>query len=331
MGIWLAVRAVRASVDRRRLFLRLAVFGAAIGVSGSMIAALNDLLYSSPLRFGYGNVVDIFSIRNVWPNLIQYGRWFVETQTWIALLALPALGMALPRRWFPAAVRPPVVLGLMVAVLTAEYCAYEVFDHWSYLRFFLPVWPALMVGIAIVLLSFAGAGRAATGFAVLVLTIALGCQGFRVGKERHAFDWERVERKFPAIGLALRRLTPPNAVVFSMQHTGAIRYYSGRTTIAYPSLDPLWLDRAVQWLAANGAHSYAVLESWEVTEFRGRFAAANSVGRLAMTPIAAYKDPDIYVYDLLKPMGARDGVEIITDRDVPSCPEPAAPSMLVLK
>jgi hypothetical protein len=33
-----------------------------------------------------------------------------------------------------------------------------------------------------------------------------------------------------------------------MQHSGNIRLYSGRPTIRYDSLDPAWLDRAIDYL-----------------------------------------------------------------------------------
>src|SRR5262245_32649440 len=114
----------------------LGILPAAIGV-----AAFNTALYDAPWNFGYPG--GLFSPRNVWPNAVQYSRWFVQTQTPFVLLAIPPL---LIRRFAPASTRiqdPAVRTGLLVfvAAIAVSYLPYLCFGfvEWTYLRFMLPV------------------------------------------------------------------------------------------------------------------------------------------------------------------------------------------------
>ena len=98
-------------------------------------------------------------------------------------------------------------------------------------------------------------------------------------------------------------------MIFAGQHSGPIRYYAGRTIVRFDLLDRAWLDRAVQWLNAQGRRPYFLLEEWEVTEFQKRFAAANTLGTLALAPIVDYRAPGvpgaIYLFDPARPDGGR--------------------------
>jgi hypothetical protein len=56
-----------------------------------------------------------------------------------------------------------------------------------------------------------------------------------------------------------------------MQHSGSVRFYSGRATLRYDLLDAAWLDRAIDHLESLGFRTYALLEDWEEEVFRERF------------------------------------------------------------
>ena len=60
-----------------------------------------------------------------------------------------------------------------------------------------------------------------------------------------------------------------------MQHSGSMRYYTGRMIVRWDTLDPAWLDRAVAFLRDRGIATYALLEYWEEAEFRQRFRVSS--------------------------------------------------------
>jgi hypothetical protein len=128
----------------------------------------------------------------------------------------------------------------------------------------------------------------------------------------------------------VRARTDRNAVIVSMQHSGSLRYYAGRTTLQYMHFDPEWLDRAVAWFSEHGIHPYAVLENWEIPEFRARFGGSNVLGRLEMTPIMEYGEGHVFLYDLLRPPDAAGTPERIPEASVTAaCRGPAPPPRLV--
>ena len=89
-----------------------------------------------------------------------------------------------------------------------------------------------------------------------------------------------------------------------MQHSGSLRYYAGRLTLRYDQLDPDWLDRGVDWLRARGIASYALLDEWEVPEFRRRFPG-QAVIRQLETPLWEFRrQRTVYVYDLSRDLAA---------------------------
>jgi hypothetical protein len=94
-----------------------------------------------------------------------------------------------------------------------------------------------------------------------------------------------LEQRFPATGRYLDSVLPPAAVVLTVQQSGAVGYYSGRSVVLWDSLDPAWLDKAVQYLSERGRPPFLLLESVEEERFRTRFAASN-LGQLDWPPTA---------------------------------------------
>ena len=104
-------------------------------------------------------------------------------------------------------------------------------------------------------------------------------------------------------------------------------------TLAYLSLDPAWLDRAISWLGLHGVHPYALLEEAEVKEFKDRFSSVNGAGHLDMMPSVFYDGlSKIYLFDLLPPAGSATRMETITDPEpAVRCVAPAPPPSLVFR
>ena len=106
------------------------------------------------------------------------------------------------------------------------------------------------------------------------------------------------EQRYVTIGRDVADTTPPNAVVFAMQHSGSIRFYTGRLTVRYDSLPPESLDRAMALLRARGFRPYFLLEEWEEPAFRARFARTSAAGRLDWRPARKWTAPaPVALYD----------------------------------
>ena len=331
--VWMALDGWwRQNEDRRHVAVRVMAFLLALAPGVATVAALNQLWYGSPFRSGYGSLGDLFSIAHVLPNIRQYSAWVTETQTPLAYLGLLALAFPLRSLWPPGALRSTLVLvAAFTLVLCSIYFTYQVWDSWFYLRFLLPCWPYIMLGVAAVLLWPARGRHPMIGVGVALLVILLGYNGWRDARKKGAFEIRDGEDKFPAAAAVVRARTDPTAVVITNFHSGSVRYYGGRLTIGFFGLNQHSLDRAVAWLVSRGAHPYALLEQFEIAEFRQRFAD-QTLGKLDIPPIAVMNRSDyIYLYDLLVPVGSTDAVENVADTSTRACMPPAPPPPVVLK
>jgi hypothetical protein len=109
------------------------------------------------------------------------------------------------------------------------------------------------------------------------------------------------EQKYADVGVYLGQRLPPRAVVLSMQHSGGIRYYSGHLTLRYDVLQPAWLDRALDHLAAAGQPPYLLLEDWEVPVFRERFEGQRYVQALDRAPLATNDTGKVLLFGVMDP------------------------------
>jgi Dolichyl-phosphate-mannose-protein mannosyltransferase len=315
-AVWLCISVWRdRSAPWRPKLMRLAAFGLGPALGILATAALNKLWYGSPFRSGYETFDALFNWSNLAPNLRNYFVWFVETQTPLALLGVVALMLPLSRLWPAGVARGRVVVGtLFVLTVWMEYCAYVPFDVWWYLRFMLPCWPFLMLGLSVALLWPVQSSRPLLTLGIILLTVAIGAHGIWFAKHSSAFELQRGEDKYPTIAKLVQRRTEANSIIFSMQHSGSIRYYGGRMTLSFYTLDANMLDRSVRWFTERGVHPYALLEDWEAEEFKQRFSDINVMGKLLMPPTLIYHgSATAYLYDFWRPAASRDTVEAFVD------------------
>jgi hypothetical protein len=330
MSLWVFVRVWNPPRSFGRRLRDAALFYAGVAPGAIFIGVLFASFFGSPWVSGYGRLSDVLGTANVWPNLRLYFQWALSVQATLTIVGL--VGLVIPFCWPTGNSRRAVAIAaLMVLGITAEYAAYAVFDDWAFLRFFLPAWPWLAIG---------GAGVATTLFdrvpsglklVVVAGVIGIGVVGVRTVRDRFVFDLWHYNRRYTAASMIIRDVSPPNSAVFSMEQSGALRYYSGRMPIRYDQLPPDWLDRSVDWLAGSGVHCYAVLDAWEIEPFRARFRGQQRVHGLD-TPIVLYQSYGqgtiVYFYDLTTPpvLGARPTIITETDpgrwRDWPPGPEP---------
>jgi hypothetical protein len=271
------------------------VFAVPLGAAAAFLAWLNTRLYGSPLASGYGTASELFAMRHVSANAGHYARWLIETQSLVVLLGVAAPVVSLFGR--RSAARVPSALhgwsGLGFAVLVAAcYLPYSAFGEWSYLRFLLPALPVLLILTSWVLLWLVSAAPAPARVPLLCAGLAILC-GFylHTARERSAFDLQRLESRYVAAGAYAARNLPANAVLLSVQESGALRMYGRRTTVRFDHLDPKGLDAALQFFERTGHRPYLVLEAWEEAQFRDRFAGSSALGLLDWPPIAEVGRP----------------------------------------
>ena len=211
------------------------------------------------------------------------------------------------------------------------YLFWRVFDAWWYLRFLLPAWPAICLSAAWLLAWPSGRRFGKPAIAALV---CIGVYGVWFSYRAGTFNVDEGERRYAVVGRLVRDATPPNSIVFSMQHSGSVRYYGGRMSLRYDWLNERWLDRSVAWFDLHGVHPYFLLDEGEIREFHERFESQNTLGHLNVALVWEYHgSTHVFLYDPLAP--ARPGERVLTftpaDVKMPHCPEPASPPQFVLK
>ena len=324
LGVWYLWRAWRSTgAERRAVVAAAAAFGLMTAIGVAAVALINRQLYGSPTSSGYGSLDGLFSPAHVLPNLARYVRWMIHAQTFLPFVGLAAL--AVPLRVFWPAVRDRsalVMCALFVLALWVQYLYYLVFEDWGYLRFLLASWPPLMLGLVAAVMAIAIRLPRLVGALLIAGLVALGFRNLAFSHDQGVFDFWRGEARYAGIGQMVRTLTEPNAVVITMQHSGAVRYYGGRITARYDFLDEGYLDRAIEWFASKGKRVYLLIEDWELADVKRRHGAAQAMVRL-QTPRATYfgNNSRAWLFDLER---APDRVDEIVDTfDRPRCLPPA--------
>lgn len=325
LGVWICWDAWRTegSTWRRPVLMAVAMSPAAV-----IVATVNTWLYGSPLASGYGDVGGLFALDNVFVNLRQYTQWLVDTQTWMILLGMAALLLPFRRVWgHDAPERAPALLAGMGIGSLASYLAYSVFDAWWFLRFLLPAWPPLFLGLSWAVERVTGRDRVWGRVMFTASVVLLGFLGVNTAVRLGVYPEGEGERRYASIAELVSRETEPTSVILAGQHVGAVRYYGGRQSIQFSGLDPAWLDRAVDWLASQNRKAYFLLEDWEIPLFTQRFAGQDTGSVNTFSPVLAYTayriQGTIYLFDPERPKATtRRPLPIRNPR--PLCPEPAA-------
>lgn len=285
----------------RRRALTLCVAYALSVVPGIVVVALvNRWLYGSPLTSGYGPADKLFALNRMPVNAGHYVTWLVQSQTPAVLVGVTAIFAPTRFVWPKVADRRVfIVMGAFVAALWATYCAWLVFDTWWFLRFMIASWPFFMVGIGATAIALTRLPGRHARPAVVCALIALVLLQLWYADRQDVLRSGRHEDRNVAVGRLVRELTPPHSVIISGIHSGSLRYYAGRMTIYLPWLDALSLDRAVDWLAERGVRTYALVEEWEMAEFRGRFASQRRMAVVDEPPVATYREgTTTFLFDL---------------------------------
>jgi hypothetical protein len=274
----------------------------ASGVAPGLLAimAINTLLYGGPLSTGYGSLFESYAVSLLPQNLRNYVAWLVRTQTPLVLLAVVPLFVQPALRDDDAQLSPRSCLGAIVGLTFLSYLFYATFDHWFYLRFLLPAYPALFVLLAAAIrwlaLKLPSEARVP---ATALLCAAMIPFGVNVGRNEGIFGVAAYEQRHVRAASEVAARTPTDAVVLSVQHSGSVRYYANRITLRYDWLQAGALDAALRDVASRGRRAYLVVDDWEEKEFRDRFSPSNRAGRLDWAPIARVPgSPEVRIFEM---------------------------------
>lgn len=333
LGLWL-VHGVWRGAPRERLRALGAMLAFIPGVvaGATVVALVNQALNGSPFISGYGSLDGWFSTRFFWPNLLRYGGWLIETQTPLVLAGVAALFLPARRLWPALDDRAPVVaMALFVLVIWISYLLYQPFDAWWYLRFVLPSWPMLLAGTAAAISLTAGHRLSAPGHRrpatdqrspatawrrrlVAAIVLAMGLWQIAYAIDRGAFRLWQDERRYVTVARHVDALTPPGSIIFSVHHSGSIRYYTGRTTVLFDAFEPGDLDRAIDWFAARGARSYLLIDDADSAARDKALTSTHVKARLAEPPVLHYSGrAQVYLYELSQPRDRT--IRVVTVRE----------------
>jgi hypothetical protein len=307
VGLYFLWDILRVNANRQTAIRRTIWFSVAVAAGCVAVAAVNNHLYGSPLRSGYEPLDALYALANAGPNLDRYPRWLMQSETPFICLALAAPLFVRQRSNLRhvrmLAGRDVALLCAFAATVCVSYLFYRPFgrDEWTYLRFLLPAYPALLVlavSVTIESLRRVTARETMARAAAAVLCLTLAAWMARESIQRGALTARVVEQRYVDVGRFVDAMLPTNSIFIAKLHAGSIRYYSHRLTMNYEWLEQRWLDEAVKELTARGYHPFIALEEDEEAPFRDRFAPLNALARLDWPPMAERREiVRVRIYD----------------------------------
>jgi hypothetical protein len=268
----------------RHAIVRLALYCIGPALAGVCIAWLNTYWYGSATTSGYGELGgELFQWAFVPQNLNNYSRSLVATQT-PAIIAAVA-GPWLVWRYRSAADDTPVSQSVLVAyllfviVIYLCYAAYLPMEAWWGLRFFLPVFPVVMVFMSAALIRGAALLPVPRVVWPLVIVALIFSQTYRFNRDHYVLD-SRGEWRFANIGRYVAETLPTRAVVFTVLHAGSVSYYSGRMAVRFDAVLPEHFKAVAGEFQRRGYAAYILLDEFEKEEFTRKFGEADTWGNL---------------------------------------------------
>ncbi len=235
------------------------------GLPGAAFLAWYNLkLYGAVLTTGYGNVESAFSLGFVPHNAAHFAFWLCALLS--PLIALTSLGLPLLWRESRAAV---VLLSIWAATFLGFYLFYfHSGETWWYLRFILPMFPALIFSALLVAQRFFARRAVASPshwLPPLLLVVVLAWEF--VATDRLQFlHIKRGDTQYLSAARWMQQHAPANAVVLEMQLSGSFTYYTTFAIVRYDMLDAAAWKRLQDAAPAARRPIYAALFDFEETE-----------------------------------------------------------------
>ncbi len=244
---------------RRRHILALAG-----GATPAMLAlmAINQHLYGSPFRTGYGDAGVLLAWSNIPSGLQHYGGWLMVLMTPLVFpLGLAGLGV----RDVPGRLR--LLLATWFGSFFVFYCVYQPYDAWWFTRFLLPAFPAVILSLLLLLRVIAR--RLTAGLRVMtigtVLALVIGTGIWHV-RHKSVFEIGDGEQVYEQATRGVEKHVPANAILIGMQMSGAIYHTSGTTMLRWDALNADRFELIRAHAALDRRPLYALLFDFERPE-----------------------------------------------------------------
>jgi hypothetical protein len=291
-GIGILVRPTNALVLAPLLFL-LPLRGRtwlAFAAGGAPFAAFQlaygSAAFGSPWTTGYRSLLSEGMAASNFPARARhYAFWTARLLS--PLVPLGWMAVAADRR---VTLRDRWVLVTWFAAFFLFYSFYAPYETWWYTRFLLPGYPALILGALLATRDFVvGPAKPAKRWripaAALLVLLALTVEVRYVTKNRiHKFY--KGERIHPEACAMARRRLPGNAIVLSMQMSGALHYYTDLPYAMWNWMDAHRFSVLRVSTESRGFRWYALLAPFEVVEVEknlpGQWQEIDRVGDVSL-------------------------------------------------
>jgi hypothetical protein len=233
------------------------------GLPGAVfLGAVNYVAYGGIFTTGYEGLDRLFSIGNVPVTFVHYAVWLPALLTPFIVLSL---SLPMLRRRLPLLTTLLAAWALVFLIFYLFY--YHTHETWWNLRFVLPAFPPLLVAALLIARRLAARFNLrpqAWWLAPAALALLIDASAwFRY------FDLSSIgpnERVYEDSSAWMRAHLPPDAVVASMQTSGALLYYTEFTFFRWDILPPVEFQRIADACAAAGRPVYAALYPFEIEE-----------------------------------------------------------------
>jgi len=281
VALVLVMWSTRGFTSRRAAVITLLKFAAATAPGLVALGWIQWSLYGDPFASGHGAFSEMFSIRNVFPNIREYTIRVLTGEAPALILIAASVVAFLVRRSGLAepSVVPSVRIAALVAIpVLACYLAYGVFTDWAYLRFLLPIWPAALAAAGAIIVNARLQVSPAIRTQVLLVALTAVCaRNVLTAAHEGSFTLWADAARYGTAGRYLDAVLPTNAVIVASEHSGSASYYTGRPILRWDS--DISLDEAIGELTRLGRRPVIVLESWEEPLLRRQFPAS-AIARL---------------------------------------------------
>jgi hypothetical protein len=227
--------------------------------------AVAQHLYGHPLVTGYGDIGYLMSWSFFSARFRHYSYWLAAILPVVFPFGLLAFG---ERSLTP---RVRAVLAAWFVPFFTFYCFYLPYDTWWYTRFLLPAIPSIILGT--VLFLRAKCIPPSPRWRVIAIVTMLAAVLFiqvRIVRKFHVLKFAEGEQVYLESANLARERVPANGIILTMQQSGALFYYSGKTSLRYDMLTPELFDTYRAKAAAKGLRFYALVDDWELPELKAK-------------------------------------------------------------
>jgi hypothetical protein len=254
------------------------------GMPGAIFQAIvNWQLYGKVLATGYGDAGSLFRLEYVWPGALAYAQW-------MPVMLTPALLLIARIPFVPhlRADRRLIVLMVWAASFLGFYAFYfHTHENWTYSRFMLPVFTAIIILMLLAMREeFSGfSAKVRWVLGVVLVVFATGWNALWLAR-LHVLPGAG-EEAYPAAAIWANENLPENAVILSMQTTGALLYYTKFTFVRFEQFRRDTFVNVEHASVAAGRPIYAMLFPHETeealtTHIPGRWTKINSVRHISI-------------------------------------------------